>query len=234
MDANNPADPIRQMFNALAENYDRGNTILTFGLAKHWRRQAAKLAGHNKAPETLLDVACGTGDFTAISKCLYPACHMEGLDFAEEMLAIARKKYPNITFRQGDASALPYPASSFDAVTVGYGLRNFTDRAAVLAEIHRVLKLHGRLVILEAVKPESYLTRLLFKLYWLAASPVLHLLTRQGNSYAYLKETMQAMPAESELQQLFQQAGFSQITRKRIACGMNLIVCLEKQESISQ
>lgn len=213
------AERIHALFNDLAPVYDRGNDLLSLGLARLWRR-AAVATWQDRPPAAVLDLACGTGDFGGEVLRAFPACRVEGVDFSEEMIARARRKQPGIHYQTGDAAALPFPDGIFDGATLGWGLRNFTDRPAALKEIARVLKPGGRLLILEAVAPEGRLTRLLFLIYRYVAAPLVGLALLRPKSYAYLMRSMAAMPPAAEFRALLTGAGFADIACRDLCLGM--------------
>jgi demethylmenaquinone methyltransferase/2-methoxy-6-polyprenyl-1,4-benzoquinol methylase len=206
------ATQLRRVFNAIAPVYDRGNRLLSFGLATRWRKRAVASFRSNP-PQQVLDVACGTGDFVIAVLKASPASEVIGLDFSEEMLHLARKKVSNATFVQGDVTALPFDAGRFDAVTVGFGLRNFVDIPRALSEMARVLKPEGRLIILEATQPGSRLKQGLFKIYQKSVAPLVGWLTGHPGAYSYLMRSMQSMPSSQELEALLTTAGFTAIRK---------------------
>ena len=206
------ATQLRRVFNAIAPVYDLGNRLLSFGLAGHWRTRAVASFRANP-PKCVLDVACGTGDFvTAVLKAS-PVTDVTGLDFSEEMLRVARGKRVNANFVQGDVLALPFEAECFDAVTVGFGLRNFVDIPRALSEMARILTPGGRLIILEATQPGSRLKQGLFKIYQKSVAPLVGWLTGHPGAYRYLMRSMQSMPSSVELEALLTTAGFTDIRK---------------------
>jgi len=149
---------VRAMFDRIAGLYDRMNTVMTAGLHHHWRRRAADLAG--LAPgDRALDVATGTGDLAfELATRVVPDGEVVGTDFSERMLSLAREKAPgrpggNVRFEPANALALPYRDGEFDAATVGFGARNFSDLAQGLREMARVVRPAGRVVVREITTP---------------------------------------------------------------------------------
>jgi demethylmenaquinone methyltransferase/2-methoxy-6-polyprenyl-1,4-benzoquinol methylase len=210
---------LQRVFNTLAPVYDRGNDLLSLGLAKGWRR-AAVASFRQNPPGEVLDVACGTGDFVHAILKASPASKVVGLDFSEEMLRLARTRGYAATFQQGDVLALPFEDNRFDAMTVGFGLRNFSDMPKALSEMVRVLKPGGRLIVLEATQPGTPLKQALFRAYQLSVAPLVGWLSGQPHAYRYLMRSMQAMPSAQELEALLLQAGFGKILKHSFAFDM--------------
>lgn len=213
------ATQLRRVFNAIAPVYDQGNAFLSFGLASRWRQQAVA-SFRADPPQRVLDVACGTGDFVIAVLNASPASEVIGLDFSEEMLRLACKKVSNATFVQGDVLALPFDAERFDAITVGFGLRNFVDIPKALSEMARVLKPGGRLIILEATQPSSRLKQALFTIYQKSVAPLVGWLTGHPGAYSYLMRSMQSMPSSQELEAMLTAAGFTSIRKTNFVFDM--------------
>lgn len=203
---------VQAMFASIAPRYDLLNRVLSLGVDRSWRREAAAEAlAHD--PQTLLDVATGTADFAIELKSRAPKLEVTASDFVPEMLAIGREKaaakHLNITFEEGDALNLPYPDHSFDAVTCAFGFRNFSDYAKGLAEFHRVLKPGGRAVILEFPPPAKGLFGLAFRFYFRQILPRIGaLVSGNGGAYTYLPESVLAFPEPERLAQLMRATGF--------------------------
>lgn len=213
------ATQLRRVFNAIAPVYDQGNALLSFGLATRWRKKSVASFRSNP-PKQVLDVACGTGDFVIAVLNASPASEVIGLDFSEEMLRLARTKVSSATFVQGDVLALPFDAGRFDAVTVGFGLRNFVDIPKALSEMARVLKPCGRLIILEATQPGSRLKQALFTIYQKSVAPLVGWLTGHPGAYSYLMRSMQSMPSSQELEAMLTAAGFTSIRKTNFVFDM--------------
>jgi demethylmenaquinone methyltransferase / 2-methoxy-6-polyprenyl-1,4-benzoquinol methylase len=210
---------LRRVFNAIAPVYDRGNALLSFGLAARWRQQAVA-SFHANPLRHVLDVACGTGDFVVAVLDASPTSEVIGLDFSEKMLCLARKKVSNAAFVQGDVMALPFEAGRFDAVTVGFGLRNFVDIPKALSEMARVLMPGGRLIILEATQPGSRLKQGLFKIYQRSVAPLVGWMTGHPGAYSYLMRSMQSMPSSHELEDMLTATGFTSIRKANFVFDM--------------
>lgn len=203
-------------FNKIAMNYDRLNHIMTAGMDRLWRRRAAKeaikeatafcgRATKESQPHSVLaslDVACGTGDMAV--ELLKRGCSVTGIDLSEEMLAIARRKTSEAGFQLANAEALPFDDASFDAVTSAFGIRNFVHLDKGLAEMARVLKLGGRMVILEMSTPDSALVRPFYNLYTRRIIPWLgSRIAGNREAYTYLPNSIERFPkGETMLQKL--------------------------------
>jgi demethylmenaquinone methyltransferase/2-methoxy-6-polyprenyl-1,4-benzoquinol methylase len=184
------------MFDRIARVYDRMNSVMTAGMHHRWRRRAVDLALVVPGSRAL-DVATGTGDL-AIELSARGA-QVVGLDFSERMLELAREKAPAIEFVQGNALELPYPAASFDAVTVGFGARNFSDLDRGLGELARVTRPGGRVVILEITSPQRPPLSWFFRLWFDRAVPALGRLAGDSDAYTYLPSSVRRFPGPEEL-----------------------------------
>jgi demethylmenaquinone methyltransferase/2-methoxy-6-polyprenyl-1,4-benzoquinol methylase len=191
-----PDTQVRAMFDRIARVYDRMNSVMTAGMHHRWRERAAELA-NVRAGSTALDVATGTGDL-AIALARRGA-EVTGSDFAPAMLEIARRKAPGLTFEQGDALDLAYDDGAFDAVTVGFGARNFADLDRGLAEMARVTKSGGRVVILEITTPAKPPLSWFFRAWFDRIVPQLGRLAGDTDAYTYLPSSVRRFPGPQEL-----------------------------------
>jgi demethylmenaquinone methyltransferase / 2-methoxy-6-polyprenyl-1,4-benzoquinol methylase len=190
-----PETQVRVMFDRIAGVYDRMNSLMTAGMHHRWRERAADLAG--AAPgRRALDVATGTGDL-AIALASRGA-RVTGLDFSEGMLELARDKEPGIEWVQGNALELPYGDGEFDAVTVGFGARNFADLDRGLSEMTRVTRPGGHVVILEITSPERPPLSWFFGLWFDRVIPALGRLA-DPEAYTYLPSSVRRFPSAQEL-----------------------------------
>lgn len=199
-------DGVRSMFDRIAPVYDAMNRVMTAGLDRSWRRLAAEavvLPGSR-----VLDACCGTGDLALAAE--REGGIVTGLDFSEPMLERARRKSGTVAWVQGDALALPFPDASFDAATVGFGIRNVADLDRCLAELHRVLRPGGRLAVLEITRPRGVL-RLFFSLWFERIVPLLGRLIPGGRAYTYLPASVRRFPDAEALAALLERAGFDQV-----------------------
>lgn len=213
------------MFDRIAGVYDLMNHAMTAGLHHNWRRRAADRAelgpGH-----AALDVCCGTGDLALeLHRRVGPTGRVVGADFSERMLEIAREKADaagarDVTFEWADALELPYSDSSFDAVTVGFGVRNLADLGAGIREMTRVLKPAGRLVILEITQPTRPPLSYFFQLWFDRIVPVLGRLAGDPDAYAYLPESVRSFPPPAGLAKLMDEAGLDGIRYTVLAGGI--------------
>jgi demethylmenaquinone methyltransferase/2-methoxy-6-polyprenyl-1,4-benzoquinol methylase len=190
-----PETQVRVMFDRIAGVYDRMNSLMTAGMHHRWRARAADRAG--AAPgRRALDVATGTGDL-AIALASRGA-RVTGLDFSEGMLELARDKEPGIEWVQGNALELPYGDGEFDAVTVGFGARNFADLDRGLSEMTRVTRPGGHVVILEITSPERPPLSWFFGLWFDRVIPALGRLA-DPEAYTYLPSSVRRFPSAQEL-----------------------------------
>lgn len=210
-----PADGVRSMFDRIAPVYDLMNRLMTGGLDRRWRRLTVRAVV--RPGDRVLDACCGTGDLAAAAACA--GATVTGLDFSEAMLERARRKAPEVEWVQGDVLALPFPDGSFDAATVGFGLRNVSDLEAGLRDLLRVLRPGGRLGILEITRPRGPL-RLFFRLWFDLLVPLAGKLLPGGKAYTYLPASVRRFPGPDDLAQLMRQAGFSGIAYRRLAGGI--------------
>ena len=188
-----PAESVRAMFDRIAGVYDVMNTVMTAGLHHRWRSRAVDLARVGPGTRSL-DVATGTGDLAI--ELASRGGDVVGSDFSEGMLARARSKAPGLTWEQADAMALPYPDDEFDAVTVGFGARNFGDLPQGLREMVRVVRPGGRVVILEITTPQKPPLSTFFSLWF---DRVVPLMGRFDEAYTYLPNSVKRFPGPSAL-----------------------------------
>ena len=197
------AAKVNDLFARIARRYDLINDLQSFGLHRSWKRRVVELAAV-KSGQAALDLCCGTGDITeALARTGAPTT---GLDFSPQMLAIAAQRLqrrtprtpgPAPVYLEGDAQQLPFPDNSFDAVTIGYGLRNLTQWERGLAEMHRVARPGGRLVVLDFGKPANALWRSLYFLHLRLSVPLIGLLfCGNASAYSYILESLKHYPAQ--------------------------------------
>jgi demethylmenaquinone methyltransferase / 2-methoxy-6-polyprenyl-1,4-benzoquinol methylase len=233
MDAVRPeARAVQQMFSEIAFRYDFLNRFLSFGIDRFWRREAVRVVSETN-PKRILDVATGTADLAISLKQSLPNAEVIGVDFAEPMLEFGRKKVARLNLTlpllQGDGLNLNYPDNSFDALTIAYGIRNFSDRKRGLEEFYRVLKPGGRVVILEFPPPPKNLFGRLFRFYFLGVSPyIAGIFSGRRDAYQYLGKSVLNFPSPNALATMMQQAGFVTIRYKLQTFGVSALHVAEK------
>ena len=200
-------DSVRTMFDRIAPVYDVMNRVMTAGLDVRWRRLTASAAV--RAGDRVLDAACGTGDL-AIADLKAGAGKVTGLDFSERMLERARRKDTRIEWVQGDMLALPFADATFDAATVGFGVRNVADLPLALTELRRVLRPGGRLAILEITQPRGAL-KPFFSLWFDRVVPLLGKVLPGGSAYTYLPASVKRFPSAEGLAALLSESGFGEV-----------------------
>ena len=219
---------IRQMFDGIAPDYDRLNHLMSLGVDRSWRRRALREIVDAGRVQAILDIACGTGDFSlAIAGRMHPDSRITGLDLSEGMLAVMRDKVARagldgrISCEQGDSEAMRFADASFDVVTIAFGIRNFAHREAALREILRVLKPGGRLVILELSVPENRFLRWGYNLYFKHFVPWIGgRISGDRAAYTYLPASVQAFPGRREWTATMAGCGYAQVRHKAFTLGL--------------
>jgi demethylmenaquinone methyltransferase/2-methoxy-6-polyprenyl-1,4-benzoquinol methylase len=198
---------VRAMFDRIAGVYDLMNGVMTAGLHHRWRARAADLA--RVAPgERVLDVATGTGDLAVeLKRRVGPAGEVVGSDFSEKMLEHARAKEPGVRWEWADAMELPYADGEFAAATVGFGARNFGDLARGIAEMRRVVRPGGRVVVLEITTPERPPLSTFFSLWFDRIVPALGKVAGDPQAYEYLPASVKRFPRAGGLAGVMAEAG---------------------------
>jgi demethylmenaquinone methyltransferase / 2-methoxy-6-polyprenyl-1,4-benzoquinol methylase len=191
------------MFDRISGVYDFMNHAMTVGLDRRWRRLAAEAVV--RPGDKVLDACCGTGDLALADE--RAGGQVTGLDFSEGMIERAREKSKTVEWVIGDATALPFEDGSFDAVTVGFGIRNVPDLEAGLAELARVLRPGGRIACLEITRPEGWF-KPFFRLWFDGLVPLAGKVLPGGQAYAYLPASVRRFPGPSDLAAAFGRAGF--------------------------
>jgi demethylmenaquinone methyltransferase/2-methoxy-6-polyprenyl-1,4-benzoquinol methylase len=199
------------MFDRIAGVYDVMNRVMTAGLDARWRERAADLAALRPG-DRALDVATGTGELAlAMARRVAPGGEVVGSDFSEGMLARARAKAPALRFEWGDALALPYRDGEFDAAAVGFGARNFSDLRRGLAEMARVVRPGGRVVVLEITTPQKPPLSWFFRLWFDRVVPVIGRLAGDPDAYAYLPSSVRRFPGPEGLAGLLHELGLVEV-----------------------
>ena len=221
-------EKIQQMFDGIAPDYDRLNHLMSLGVDRSWRRRALREIVTPDRPQQLLDIACGTGDFAlAQARKMHADSHITGLDLSEGMLAVMREKVAKagldgrISCEQGDCEQMRFADGSFDCATIAFGIRNFAHREAALAEILRVLKPGGRLVILELSVPENRLLRWAYNLYFMHFVPWIGgLISGDKAAYKYLPASVQAFPGRREWTATMERCGYANVRHRAFTFGL--------------
>jgi demethylmenaquinone methyltransferase / 2-methoxy-6-polyprenyl-1,4-benzoquinol methylase len=219
------ATQVNRMFDRIAGVYDRMNTVMTLGLDRRWRQRAADRAELDPG-NTALDVCCGTGALALeLSRRVGPRGAVIGCDFSEPMLDLAREKADeedaaSVRYEWADALELPYDDGRFDAVTVGFGVRNLADLDRGLSELARVLRPGGRLVILEITRPRRPPLSWFFGLWFDRLVPLLGTLAGDRDAYSYLPESVRSFPSPRGLASRMDAAGLERIRYTVLAGGI--------------
>jgi demethylmenaquinone methyltransferase / 2-methoxy-6-polyprenyl-1,4-benzoquinol methylase len=216
---------VRTMFDRIAPVYDAMNRAMTAGLDQRWRRLAAQAAV--RPGDRVLDACCGTGDL-ALADLRAGASEVVGLDFSEPMLERARRKSAAVEWVHGDVLALPFPDASFDAATVGFGVRNVEELEAGLRELRRVIRPGGRLAVLEITRPRGLL-RPFFRLWFDLLVPLAGRVLPGGEAYTYLPASVRRFPGPEDLAAALARSGFAAVRFRTLAGG---IVALHLAEAL--
>jgi demethylmenaquinone methyltransferase/2-methoxy-6-polyprenyl-1,4-benzoquinol methylase len=208
-------DAVRTMFDRISPVYDAMNRTMTMGLDQRWRRVAASAVV--RPGDRVLDACCGTGDLALAA--VRAGGRVTGLDFSERMLERARQKSAEVEWVHGDALALPFEDGTFDAATVGFGVRNLNDLERGLAELRRVLRAGGRVAILEITRPRGMLAPF-YRLWFDGLVPLLGKLLPGGSAYTYLPASVRRFPGPEELAELLRGAAFEDVRWRTFAGGI--------------
>jgi demethylmenaquinone methyltransferase/2-methoxy-6-polyprenyl-1,4-benzoquinol methylase len=209
------AGAVRRMFDRIAPVYDVMNRVMTAGLDRRWRRLAAEAAVW--PGDRVLDACCGTGDLAV--EAGRRGGRVVGLDFSPRMLERARRKSGTIEWVEGDALALPFADGEFDAVTIGFGVRNFEDLPRGLRELRRALRPGGRIAVLEITRPRGLL-RPFFRLWFDVLVPFAGRVLPGGQAYTYLPASVRRFPGPDDLSALFERAGFEGVHYQLLGGGI--------------
>jgi demethylmenaquinone methyltransferase / 2-methoxy-6-polyprenyl-1,4-benzoquinol methylase len=202
---------VRAMFDRIARVYDLMNSVMTAGLHHRWRERAADLAALAPGGRAL-DVACGTGDLAIeLARRVGPAGNVVGADFSDAMLERAREKSSAVQWEWANALELPYPDGGFEAATVGFGARNFSDLDRGLAEMARVVRPGGRVVVLEITTPQRPPLSTFFSIWFDRVVPALGRLAGDPDAYAYLPSSVKRFPAPEPLAARMAAAGLADV-----------------------
>lgn len=233
-DEGDKGEQVEEMFDRIAPTYDTLNHRLSWNIDKRWRRKAiSRLAPFH--PQTMLDIATGTGDFALLATRMLHPRTLIGADLSEGMMKIGEEKVRRaglsgiISFAKEDCMRLSFADNSFDAVTAAFGIRNFQDLDKGLAEICRVLKPGGHLSIVELTTPVTFPMRQLFRLYSHTFLPVYgRLISKDPSAYSYLTKTIEAFPQGERMMEIFKKAGFTTCSFQRMTFGICTMYFAEK------
>lgn len=206
------------MFDGVARGYDRTNSVLSLGNSLIWRVAAVRALAP-KPGEQILDLAAGTG--TSSAAIAKHGAIVTAADFSPGMIEVGRRKHPNIRFVEADAMALPFKDGEFDAVTISFGLRNIADPKKALAEMFRVLKPDGRLLVCEFSKPPRALFRAGYAAYMRFIMPgIVDATSSNPEAYTYLADSIADWPDQVTLSQWIRGAGFTRVTYRNLTAGV--------------
>ena len=225
---------IKKLFNNIASDYDRLNHILSLNIDKGWRRKAVREIADLDSPIKVLDVACGTGDFTIeIARKVAERSVVMGVDISEGMLKVAMEKIlkagVDANVLVADCEALPYDPNTFDRISVGFGVRNFEHLDLGLSEMFRVLKPEGKLVILELSLPSKPLIRSCYMLYFQKVLPAIGgFFSGDRAAYEYLHKSVLRFPAPDRFISMLKSAGFERVEHRSLTFGICRMYICEK------
>ena len=225
-----------RLFNSIAPTYDSLNHWLSLCVDKSWRRRSLRWIVDPSAPQQILDIACGTGDYSiAIARPAHPGTVVTGVDLTEAMLQVMRSKVEKaglvgrIVAEQGNAEALRFADNRFDRATIAFGIRNFEHREQALREILRVLKPGGRLVILELSVPSNPLLRWCYNLYFTRLLPAIGgMVSGDKAAYRYLPASVLRFPNKREWMEIMRHCGFRNVSHRAYTLGICRLYIGEK------
>lgn len=230
-------ETIQEMFSSIAKQYDRGNAVLSFGLHRYWNRKLVDIVTREGTQETFLDLCCGTGDiaFDYLKRFQEPK-RVYMLDFCQAMLDQAKhkeKQLPclshSIEYITADAQAIPLEDSSISMATMAYGIRNVRNPSVCLSDVYRVLKPGGVFGVLELTQPNNFFLKAGHKVYLSTVLPLLgRIVASNQSAYQYLCNSIQEFIKPSQLEGLFQEAGFTQTRQISLLGGIATILIGKK------
>lgn len=226
-------EQVEEMFDNIAHRYDFLNHLLSFGIDIRWRKKAVNSLAA-KRPKRILDVASGTGDFAFEALSINPD-EVIGFDLSEGMMKYGRAKAlklnvaDKVKFIKGDSEKMPFEDESFDAITVGFGVRNFENLEAGLKEMYRVLRKGGRVAILEASEPENTILRAFHSLYFSKIVPMVgKLFSRDTRAYSYLPESTAAFPSGKKFVSICENLGYKNVKWSPLTFGACAFYTMER------
>ena len=225
---------VEAMFDNIAPTYDQLNHRLSWNIDRGWRKKAIKALAPYQ-PQTMLDIATGTGDFAILAAQMLHPQKLIGADISEGMMAVGRQKIEQlgladvISFEREDCLALSYADESFDAVTAAFGIRNFQNLEQGLSEMCRVLRKGGHLSIAELTTPVAFPMKQLFRVYSHTVLPLYgRLISHDQSAYSYLTATIEAFPQGELMVDILQKAGFSKASFRRLTFGICTLYFAQK------
>ena len=228
-------EKIQQMFGTIAPRYDFLNRMLSFGIDRRWRKQAVSLLNY-RAGSRILDVATGTGDVALeIARVTPVSVKISGADFCREMVELGQTKVSQSPYADrielvvAPCEDLPFPDETFDSVTIAFGIRNVVDRKLGLAEMWRVLRPGGRLIILEFSTPSSQFFRQIYYFYFRRLLPVIGGLFSTYNAYKYLPDSVLEFPSQEEFAAMMEDVGFKHVKFEELTFGIASIYVGDKE-----
>jgi demethylmenaquinone methyltransferase / 2-methoxy-6-polyprenyl-1,4-benzoquinol methylase len=226
-------EQVAEMFNNIAPKYDFLNQLLSLGIHKSWRKKSVNLLREFK-PKTILDIATGTADFAIEATKLNPD-KITGVDISEGMLKFGIEKINKlglqnkIELKLGDSEKLPFADNSFDAITVGFGVRNFENLEKGIIDIYRVLNPGGTLVILEFSKPTAFPVKQLYNFYFNYITPLIgKVFSKDNSAYTYLPESVNAFPSGNDFLKVLNNCGFKNSYATPLTFGIASIYFAQK------
>lgn len=226
-------EQVAQMFDNIAKRYDLLNSILSLGIHKGWRKKCVNLL-KAKQPKKILDVATGTGDFAIECARLNPESII-GIDISDGMMKYGREKLKQlkldsiISLKNGNAETVAFPDTSFDAIVVGFGVRNFQNLNTGLSNLHRMLKPGGQLIVLEFSYPKNVLIKNFYNFYFSKVTPFVgRIFSKDTRAYTYLTESVKAFPHNEKFTSILQELGYKNTSFKSLSFGIAAIYCGEK------
>lgn len=217
-------DQVKHMFNMIASKYDFLNHTLSLGMDYVWRKKAIKKILNN--PKEILDIATGTADF-AISAAKHTQANITGIDISDQMIYVGNKKikqkklHNRIKLSIEDSEKLPFNDNSYDAITAGFGVRNFENLEKGLSEIYRVVKKNGYVVILEPSTPKAFPLKQIFSIYFQKILPFIgSLVSKDKSAYSYLPNSVKSFPDGDDFLKILNKQGFSKANYYPLSFGI--------------
>lgn len=233
-DPRHKASQVEEMFDNIAPAYDFMNRAMTMGIDRRWRRLAVSLAAKS-SPRRILDVATGTGDLAITLAKSIPESEVTGIDLSEGMIRVGEKKIKSaglsdrVRLRAADCLALPFEDNSFDVITAAFGVRNFEHLDRGYAEMLRVLRPGGQLIVLELSTPTSALIKPLYQIYTRGVIPIVgRIVSHDSSAYSYLPASIAAVPQGSRMTDMMLRAGFGAATFRPLTFGVCTLYAARK------